>query len=86
MTVIACCGHGIVNFPDGNFVFWMKEFSEGKNAISLMSSCKECYDFYEKEGDVLHDQKEVNLWLNNDENIQTISISDSLDVPGFEEE
>lgn len=37
---------------------------ENNRALEYTSLCKECYDWHEHEGLVLHDEGEENKWIN----------------------
>lgn len=63
MTVIAACGHEIEDWPDGEFLFYMKEYHRGNRAVVYMNSCEECYKFFDAERVILKTEQERKDWL-----------------------
>ena len=64
MTIIASCGHEVEDIShlwDCTVAAYTRE---GKRALEYTSLCKECYDWREREGSVLHDEGEENKWMN----------------------
>ena len=63
MTTIASCGHEVES-PYHTWNYSVKEYTrEGNRAIAYMSLCKDCFDYLEKEGEILYNIDEENEWL-----------------------
>lgn len=63
MTIILTCGHKIEDFDDEiqcAVAGYSRSFGR---AVFYKSLCKQCYDEYEKDGMILHDEGEENKWL-----------------------
>lgn len=63
MTIIASCGHEV----ESPYHTWDRAVAgynrDGNRAVLYMSLCKPCYDKYEQDGMILHDEGEENKWL-----------------------
>ena len=63
MTIILSCGHKVEDFDDEIHGAVADYARDNTRAISYMALCKQCYDEYEKDGMILHDEGEENKWL-----------------------
>lgn len=63
MTIIASCGHEVEHLSH----LWNYSVAgysrDCSRAVHYMALCKQCYDEYEKDGMILHDEGEENKWL-----------------------
>lgn len=61
--IIASCGHEV----ESPYHTWDRSVAgyskDNSRAVHYMALCKQCYDEYEKEGLILHDEGEENKWL-----------------------
>lgn len=62
--IIASCGHKVEDISHLRDCTVAAYTREGKRALEYTSLCKECYDWRQSEGLVLHDEGEENKWVN----------------------
>ena len=62
--IIASCGHEVEHISHLRDCTVAAYTREGNRALEYTSLCKECYDWHEREGLVLHDEGEENKWVN----------------------
>ena len=62
--IIASCGHKVEDISDLRDCTVAAYTREGNRALEYTSLCKECYDWHQSEGSVLHDEGEENKWVN----------------------
>ena len=63
MTIIASCGHKVEDIDDLHNVA-IKDYARNfSKAVSYMSICQKCLEFYKKENLLLNTEKEELEWL-----------------------
>lgn len=57
------CGHRVDSFDEGHDVALKRYTREWEKAVSYGVVCAECLKMYEKAGEVLHTDDEIDEWL-----------------------
>lgn len=61
--IIATCGHSVDHISHLCDCTIAEYDRKNQRCISYCSYCKQCYDYYQSQGLVLHDEGEENKWL-----------------------